>query len=51
MLTRYLDVFCVSAVDPSKLHTAEFVYLISEYAGGYLKCCADVYFSRIFASR
>lgn len=24
---------CISAVDPSKLHTAEFIYLISEYAG------------------
>ncbi|KAJ5242601.1 uncharacterized protein N7469_000928 [Penicillium citrinum] len=28
-----LDVMCISAVDPSKLHTAEFIYLISEYAG------------------
>ncbi|KAJ5599895.1 hypothetical protein N7450_000962 [Penicillium hetheringtonii] len=26
-------VMCISAVDPSKLHTAEFIYLISEYAG------------------
>ncbi|KAJ5388167.1 hypothetical protein N7509_010708 [Penicillium cosmopolitanum] len=26
-------IMCISAVDPSKLHTAEFIYLISEYAG------------------
>lgn len=26
-------IMCISAVDPLKLHTAEFVYLISEYAG------------------
>jgi len=32
-----LDVMCISAVDPSKLHTAEFIYLISEYAGESLK--------------
>jgi hypothetical protein len=30
-----VDVVCLSVVDPSKLKTAEFVYLISEYAGEY----------------